>query len=137
MPKKLTLQEKVSELVGIRERIEDLKRPIAELQGFRDQLQAEIIAEMTKIGFNSVKTDKVVVSKQVRTGIYINDESALIKDLKARKIPDMVVEAVNRTLWPGFSKQAIKENISLAGTELKETEFISIRKTKTKGGEAK
>jgi len=135
MPKKLTLQEKVSELVGIRERIEDLKRPIAELQGFRDQLQAEIIAEMTKIGFNSVKTDKVVVSKQVRTGIYINDESALIKDLKARKIPDMVVEAVNRTLWPGFSKQAIKENISLAGTELKETEFISIRKTKTKGGE--
>lgn len=125
-----TLQKKAQAIVKLRDDIEGTKVILENLKGKRDTLQTELIQDLKKNELNSIKTaDGVMISKVIQKTLGITDENALINDLKKKGLGQYVRENVDRGLWRTFSTQAIKENLKLPGTELRESEYISIRKT--------
>ncbi len=126
----MTIQEKVSQLLSIRAQIDEAKKAIEPLQAQRDEIQKNIIETMQRNGFNSVKTDEATVSKMISKKLNIVDEKTLIGDLKSKGLNDYVVETVDKELWRRAASEAIKQGATFAGTELSETEYISIRKIK-------
>ena len=131
----MTIQQKVSNLLKLRSLIDKAKKQLEPLQQKRDELQSDIISDMTKQGFNSIKTDKATVAKMISKRLVIQDEGLLVGDLKKRGLTDYVRERVDSQLWQSFSRQAIKENLILKGTEIVESEYISVRQNKKGGGE--
>lgn len=125
----MTLKEKAKNLLELRAKINEAEEKLKPLKVERDEMQANIIASMIRVGFDSVKVaGMATISKAIRKTLVIQDEDALVADLKERKLTDMVKERVNVGLWRPFATQAVKDNLTLGGTELKETSFISIRK---------
>ena len=123
----MTIQDKAKKLVEIRKTINELKKDLDPLQEEKEKLSMEIIEDLKKAGFKSIKTDEATISRQVSQTLAIVDEKLLIKDLKKKKLTDYVKEQVDRSIWLPFSRQAIKEGLKLAGVELRETEYISVR----------
>lgn len=132
----MTIQEKVSNLLKLRSQIDEIKKQIEPLQAQRDELQQNIIQHMKKQGFDSVKTPVATIAKSISKRLVIQDESKLVEDLKQRGLTDYVKERVNNALWMSFSREAVKQDLKLAGTEIAETEYISIRKRAEKKGGA-
>ena len=130
----MTIQEKVQGLLLLRNKISEIKKQLEPMQAERDFIQADIIKHMTRQGFDSVKTESATVSKAVRKTVRIVNEDKLVLFLKKRKMNDYVKEQVDRDLWKGLSAQLAKENEIYDGTEINETEFISVRSVKAKGG---
>lgn len=128
----MTIQDKVKNLLAIRTKLDAKKLEIKPLQIQKDELQSDIIKHLKKSGFKSVKTDKANVSIVTSKRLTISNESELVEDLKVRGLKDMVTERVTPTLWPGFSKQAMADNVELKGTEIVESEYVSVRTVKGK-----
>lgn len=129
----MSIKEKVSELLKLRSLIDEKKKEIEPLQQQRDELQQNIIDHLKKQGFDSIRTKTATVAKMVSKRLVIKNENLLIADLKKRGLTDYVKERINTDIWQPFARQAVKENIALEGTEISETEYISIRKKE--GGE--
>lgn len=127
-----TIQEKVKQLLELRNKVNSIKEQLAPIQAERDAIQSDIIKHMTRQGFDSVKTESATVSKAIRKTIVIENENALIADLKEKGLTDYFKEQIDKELWRPFSTQAIKENKIFAGCEMNETEFISVRSVKKK-----
>lgn len=125
----------MSELLKLRSLIDQKKQEIEPLQQQRDELQQNIIDHLKKQGFDSIRTKEATIAKMVNKRLVIKDEDLLIADLKKRGLTDYVKERINTTIWQPFARQAVKENIALEGTEVSETEYISVRKKE--GGEEK
>ena len=120
-------------MVGLRAQIDEAKKTILEpLQAQRDELQKDLLQHMAKQGFVSVKTDTATVSRQISKKLSIQDENVLIADLKKRGFTDYITERVNKDVWDPFAREAVKSGVAFAGTEIVETEFVSIRKAKPK-----
>ena|SRR3990167_9733353 len=133
----MTIQKKVSNLLKLRLQIDKAKKQLEPLQAQRDELQQNIIDDMKEQGFDSVKANGVSVAWTISKRLVIQDEPVLIADLKKRGLTDYIRERVDSQLWQAFSRQAIKENLKLKGTEIAETEYISVRQNKKEGGEKK
>ena len=134
----MTLKDKAKHLIALRAKIDEMTKRVEPFKKERDELQTNIIASMTKTGFDSVRVKGLAtISKAVRTTLVIEDEDALVADLKGRGLTDMVKERVNTTLWRTFATQAVKENLTPSGTDLKTTEFISIRRVADKTNDEK
>ena len=128
----MKIQDEAKVLVELRNQIDEKKNELDELKLKRDMLTERIMVGLKQSGFKSVKTDEATISIQTTKTLRIVNESALIKDLKKKKLNDYVKEQIDKTLWMPFSRQAIKEGVKLAGTEINETEFISVRKAGSK-----
>jgi len=128
----MTLKEKTNQLLELREKINAMAEAIKPFQIERDELQADIMKNMIKQGFSSIKTDIATISKSSRKTLAIIDEDVLVQDLKKRGLTDLVKERINSSLFRGFATEAVKQNLTPDGTEIKTTEFISIRKVKDK-----
>lgn len=126
----MTIQERAKELIKIRMEMFSAKIALDQMKLIKDTLTAQIIADMTKAGFKSIKTDDAMISRQVAKSLTIVDEDKLIADFKKKGLKDYVKEQINRDLWRPFATEAIKQNMKFPGTELRETEFISIRNVK-------
>jgi hypothetical protein len=128
----MTIQDEAKVLVELRSQIDEKKSELDELKLKRDMLTERIMVGLKDAGFKSVKTDLATISIQTTKTLHIIDEKALIKDLKKKKLNDYIREQIDKTLWMPFSRQAVKEGVKLAGTEINETEYISVRKAGTK-----
>jgi len=128
----MTIQEKAKKIVEIRNKINELKEKMDKLKAERDKLQADIIEHLKRLGFNSIKTQEAMISRQVARTLTIVDEKALVEDLKKKGLNDYIREQVDRNLWRGLATEAIKQGQKFKGTEIKESEFISVRKVKPK-----
>jgi len=127
----MEIQKKAEQLLELRQKAEELKKQLDQIKFKKDEIQNSLMDEMKQEGFNSVKVDKTMVSKAVRKTMVISDENALIAELKEKGLDkEYVREQVDKTLWRGLSTSAIKEGVNFKGTEIKETEFISIRTNK-------
>jgi len=128
----MTIQDKVKNLLSLRAELDAKKEEIKPLQAQKDELQTDIIKHLKKSGFKSVKTDKANVSIATSKRLSIKSERDLVEDLKAKGLNDMVAERVNSMLWQPFARQAMKDNVEFAGTEVVESEYISVRTVKGK-----
>lgn len=123
----MNIQDKAKKLVAIRKTIDEMKKNLDPLMQQKEELQSEIMNDLKTAGFKSIKTEEATISRMISQSLMIIDEKLLIKDLKKRKLTDYVKEQIDRSIWLPFSKQTIKEGIKLAGVELRETEYISVR----------
>lgn len=127
----MEIQKRAEQLLNLRREAEDLKKQLDQVKFKKDEIQSSLMEEMKREGINSVKTGKTMISKVVRKTMIISDENALIDELKEKGLDkEYVREQVDKTLWRSLSASAIKEGVSFKGTEIKETEFISIRTNK-------
>lgn len=126
----MTIVEKAQKLLELRSQINEMTEAMKPLKAQREELQQNIIAHLNKVGMLSVKTPDATISKAVKKYFDITDEKLVISQLKEKGLTDYVEERINKDLWIGFEREAIKQGMKLEGTELIETEYISIRKTK-------
>ena len=127
----MEIQKKAEQLLVLRQEANEMKERLDIIKVKRDEIQNSLMDEMKQEGFNSVKVDKTMISRAVRKTMIISNEDALIADLKEKGLDrEYVKEQVIKDLWRSLSVSAVKEGLELAGTELKETEFISIRNNK-------
>lgn len=128
----MTIQQKVSMLLDLRSQINEKKKQLEPLQAQRDELQQNIIEHLRKSGFASVKTEQATISRVVSKRLVVVDEKAVVADLKKRGLNDYVVETVNRQIFSTFANQMASKGKKLKGTEIAESEYISVRQSKPK-----
>lgn len=125
----MNIKETTQELLEVRNKIADIdqkyEKKIAPLKAKKDQLQAEILKSLAESEQFSARFDFATVTRAVRKTLQIVNESELVAHLKATGLTDYIKETVNE-LFDGTKKEAIKQGIALPGTEIKETEYISI-----------
>ena len=126
----MTIQEKATKIIELRDHINEQMAKIETLRIERDELQRDIIEHLDRLGFKSIKTDEAMISKQVAKTLMIVDEKILINDLKEKGLKDYFREQIDKELFRGLSREALKQNREFAGTEIRETTFLSIRKSR-------
>jgi len=128
----MKISEKVSMLLDLRSQINDIKKQLEPLQAQRDELQQNIIDTLKKKEIRSIKTEEATISRVIQKRLVIVDEQEVIKDLKKQKLNDYVVEAVNRKIFTPMANKMASEGKTLKGSEIAETEYISVRQSKPK-----
>lgn len=124
------MKEKARKLYDIRLQIGVEEAKIEPLKAERDALQAELLQEMKEAGQLSAKYDFATVSLAVRKTLKVNDEEAVIKALKEQGLDNEYVETKPRlnSLFDSYAKEAVKTGVTLQGTEIRETEYLSLTK---------
>ncbi|MDD3607862.1 MAG: hypothetical protein PHQ20_03650 [Candidatus Moranbacteria bacterium] len=135
------LKEKTKQLIDLRQKIneyeEQLKAVINPLKIERDNLQNEILDIMATEGQYSAKYDidgqKVNIAKATRKTLKIIDEKALQEYLIKEKLDKEYLETrVNKLFFDSMGKAIIKEGKPIIGTQIQETNYISIKNNKEK-----
>ena len=129
----MTIQEKVNGLLVLRNKVAEIKKLLEPIQAERDSIQADIIKHMTRQGFDSVKTESATVSKAIRKTIRIVDEDTILKHLKKNKLIDLYKMQVVKPLFKNYAESMLKDGKMIKGTEVNETDFISVRSVIKKG----
>lgn len=122
----MSIQEKTKELLAIRQIIDEQSQELLALKSKKDGLNAEILQELTASGFNSIKTDFATVSKVVKKTWTITDKEKLTEGLKEKGLTDYISEMPNELFYL-HKNELLKQGVELAGTETKESEYLSIR----------
>jgi len=128
----MTIQEKIQTLIEIRSEVNYKISLIDEAKARRDALQNEIITDMKNIGFNTVKAGNTSVAIAKRKSLKIADEKKFIEFLKAKGLANEYVSERPNQYCQVYLNEAAKQNLQIDGTELHETEYISIRQNKEK-----
>ena len=127
----MQINERAKQLVDIRAKIDGLKETMDILKGEKDNVQRELMEELGNLNLKSFKNDEITVSKSIRKTLQITDEIKLIEELESKGLKnEYVSEQIRKDLWKGFATQLVKDNKIMEGTEIRETEFLSIRNNK-------
>lgn len=134
----MTLGEKASALIKLRATItkveEDYETIIGPLKEERLKLQNEMINGLKEIGTVTFKTldKKTIISLAERKSIGVLNEDAVIAHLKKKKLKDLFKVQIVKDLFRGYASEAIKSGVEIPGTDVKITEYISVRSKKEK-----
>lgn len=126
----MTIQEKTEALLHQRSRVNEMTEALKIEKDKRDEMQAGVMAGLTEQGFNSVKIGDTTVSKSIRKTMQIINEAELMRDLESKGLKDYMKMQIDKDLFKGLSTQLARDGKTFEGTEIKETEFISIRTSK-------
>ena len=130
----MTLQEKTKILKELRDVIDtkekEFEQSIVEIKTQKDIIQQEILEEMKNTGQFSARFDFATVTRAVRKTTRITDENAVIDWLKENNLDKEYTEerVVILPHFDALAKQSVKEGKTIAGLEIKETEYISLTK---------
>jgi len=131
-----TLETKTKDLLMLRAEIskidEEYERQVAPLKVLRDKEQFAIMEELKSSGQFSVRFATATVSLSVRKTLKVINENEVIEELKSRGLDKEYTAVKLNDLFKEFSKTIVKEGTPIKGTEISETEFISIRATDEK-----
>ena len=134
----MTLGEKANALVKIRVAItkveEDYETIIGPLKEERLKLQNEMINGLKEIGTVAFKTldKKTTISIAERKSIGVLNEDAVIAHLKKKKLNNLFKVQIVKDLFKGYASETIKSGVEIPGTDVKITEYISVRSKKEK-----
>ena len=99
------------------------------LKDERDRLNSQLIETLKSNDLKSWKmTNGMTVAYVKEPRVRIVDEVALINALKAEGLEMIVEERINGLEFRKLSGKLAKEGKTLAGTELDEIEYLSVRK---------
>ena len=134
----MTLGEKASALIKLRATItkveEDYETIIGPLKEERLKLQNEMINGLKEIGTVTFKTldKKTIISLAERKSIGVLNEDAVIAHLKKKKLKDLFKVQIVKDLFRGYASEAINSGVEIPGSDVKITEYISVRSKKEK-----
>ena len=129
-----TIQQQAEKLVLLRASIKELEdnfdKIILPLKAEKEALDLEMIQELIRNGFKSVKTDKAMISIVERKTVQIIDENKVIEKLKELGLRDLYKEQIVKSLFKGYGEKLAKDGVAMDGTSINVTSFISVRTIK-------
>lgn len=124
------IQEKVKVLLKIREEVARVTLALGELREKRDLAQSELIGEMKNQGFSSIKADNTSVAIAHKKTFKITDEKEVINFIREKGLEgEYLAERLNEYA-PKAIEEFVKQGEEVKGTEIVETEYMSIRNNK-------
>ena len=129
MKKILKLAKQLEEARADIKRIDAIMAPLKET---KDAIQLKLMEAMKKIEIKSIKTNTHSYSHTIKKDVRVVDEQAVIESLD-KKYREVLVEERLRTInFKKYAKNILKETGEMSpGTELTETEYISIKTVKS------
>ena len=112
------LQNKV-ELDGAKAHLDELKQT-------QDLIKTSLMEEMVKADQNSVRYDNATITRAVRKTLKVVDSEKIVSYLKKNKLDDYYSELPNE-LFPTLLKKWQEEDKIIDGTDMSETEYLSVR----------
>jgi hypothetical protein len=109
-----------------REEIATKKEFLDEAKTRENLLKDQILLEMKNEQMKSARFEDYTATVSSRKTLKVISESDVVKYLKDNRLTDYISERPN-DLFEGFRKQAEKEEKIIPGTEMNETEFLSVR----------
>ncbi|MDD4601629.1 MAG: hypothetical protein PHQ46_11360 [Negativicutes bacterium] len=126
----MNIQQKAERLLQAREAVNELEAQLKILKAERDTMQDDVMAHLKRQGFASVKTASATITIATKKTLRVLNERELITELKSKGLNDYVCESLNKDLFKPLANKLKKEGRIMAGTELVETEYISIKEPK-------
>ena len=128
------MQTKVKELVEVRKAIaeydEAYEAAVGPLKARKDELQAQITEELTKLGVLSQRFQEATVTRAVKKTVQVVDEAKAVFSLKEKGLTDYVSETINDLFWNSAAKQIAKEGkCDIDGLAIQEKEYLSVRES--------
>ena len=102
---------------------------LKELKDKEVEVKNALLEELKESGLKSVKTDIAMVCTTVKKTFNVVDPVKLAEDLKERGLTDYVSELPN-DLFKFHQKEFLKEGVKFEGTEIRETEYLTIKNNK-------
>ena len=123
----------VTELLAVRDKIAEMKDAIKPFEELRDKLQAECIQVLKDRKEFSARFQNATATLAVRKTPIVVDEQAAVEELLKRELTDYteVKTTLNPLFHETYAKEIAKGNATLPGVEVRETEYLLIRKTGT------
>jgi|SRR3990167_3961665 len=123
------LKSRSQKLIELRQKISDIEDTLlAPIKQERDALQSEILQELKDTEQFSARFDFATVTRAVRKTAKVIDEVATMAFLKKKKLAKEYTSLrLNDLFYSSYLKEAQKQNLAVPGTEISETEYISIR----------
>jgi hypothetical protein len=127
----IPLKDLVGAYVEARDKIKALddeyEKAAEPLKSAKEQIGQEIIKTLKERQEFSARMDKATVSLSVRKTAVIVDEKILVDELKKKKLKDYFELRVTDLFKDSVLKEIAKTGELMAGTAIKESEFISVR----------
>lgn len=128
------MQAKVKELVEVRKAIADYdaayEAAVGPLKARKDELQAQITEELTRLGVLSLRFQEATVTRAVKKTVQVVDEALAVSALKEKGLTDYVSETINDLFWNSAAKQIAKEGkCDIDGLAIQEKEYLSVRES--------
>ena len=118
-------------LISIRGEVKQVTEYLQELKLQRDSLQHEMLNTMKDQELLSYKTSNWTISRTIKKDIAIIDEALLIEHLDRKNLTqDYVYQKLDTMRFKTLGKALAEKWETLQGTQLIETEYISIRNPK-------
>jgi hypothetical protein len=125
------IQDKIKSLLEAREEVRVSEEYLNGLRDKRNAIQEEIKTEMKELGFSTVKAGDTSVAIAHRKTFKIVDEKQVIEFIKSKKLgKEYLSERLNEYAPKALEQMSKEEEIK--GTEIQDTEYVSIRTKKEK-----
>lgn len=125
----LPIKEQVQLLVEVREEVAKKEQILEEARHKKQMLNEVIMTSLRNIGTSTFKgeTHSVSISKSRRVAIV--DEGSVIKFLRSKRLAKEYVEKIERLTAsaPKAIEMMVAEGQEVAGTEIRESEWVSVR----------
>jgi|SRR3990167_2141182 len=123
------LKEKSRRLIELRQKIADIEDTLlTPIKQERDAVQAEILQELKDTEQFSVRFDWATITRAVRKTARVVDEIATMAFLKKKKLAkEYISPKLNDLFYSSYLREAQKQGIEVAGVEIQENEYISVR----------
>ena len=130
----LPLKEQVQRLVKVRAEVEKQEQVLAEAKAQKKEINEAIMFSLKAIGSKTFKNETHSVSIVSRSEVKIIDESLVIEFFKKNRTAKKFVEKVERLneFAPKFVEELVNDGKEVAGTEIRESEWVSVRSTEKK-----
>ena len=125
-----SLQTLAQQLVELRAQITAIEEQAKPLKAQKDELQAQVLEMMKATEQYGVKFQDFTVSRAVRKTLAVTNEKAVIEQLKERGMSQYYSEQLNDLFKGSLAKEIVKAGEAIDGTEIAESEYISVRKAK-------
>jgi len=123
------LKEKSQKLIELRQKIADIEDTLlTPIKQERDTLQAEILQELKDTEQFSARFDFATITRAVRKTARVVDEVATMAFLKKKKLAgEYISPKLNDLFYSSYLREVQKQGIEVAGVEIQESEYISVR----------
>lgn len=133
----MSIQEKVSRLIQLKNILQaeeaQYKAKVGPLKEEEASIRDGILESMRRTGDLTRRMETATITRSIKKSLVIIDRKALVSSLKAQGMSEYVSEDVNELFKETLAKDIAKSGeTNLDGTEIRETEYLSVREPSAK-----
>lgn len=120
------MKQLLEQLAEVKKEITVKKEFLDEAKARKEIIENKILEEMNKLELKSARYDGMTATISKRKTLKVTDEKELVKYLKDNRLTDYLSERPNE-LFQVYLKEAEKQEKIVPGTELTQTEYLTVR----------